>query len=364
MKGRRILYVDTGRSFGGAERITLLLASAFAAQGAEVLCFASEKAETFREELRRSGVEAIPFQETDCLARALPFMRAAEEIRPDIVHVHRTWPLGDRFASLAAKRAGVRRVVATEHVRWESCGLRDRSTKRIVARFDDRIVAVSGPVRESLVRYWKIDPGRITIIRNGIPIGERREEGEEGGEDPFPPWARVRIGAIGRLETQKGFDLLLDAFARLRQERPEAALLIVGEGSVRGELEEAARRLAFGEAVRFAGAVPDAGPFLRRFDLFVLPSRWEGFPLTILEAMAAGVPIVATAVDGSVEAIRHGTDGLLVPPEDAEALAKAMREALSDPAASRQRAEAARKRAKTEFSFERMLEAYRRVYEA
>jgi glycosyltransferase involved in cell wall biosynthesis len=362
MRGRRILYVDTGRSFGGAERITLLLASAFAAQGAEVLCFASEEAESFREELHRAGVEAIPFAETYRIARVLPFMRAAEEIRPDIVHVHRTWPLGDRFASVAAKRAGVRRVVATEHVRWESCGLRDRSTKQIIARFDDRIVAVSEAVRESLVRYWKIDPGRVTIIRNGLPIAER--EGEKGGEDPFPPWARVRIGAIGRLETQKGFDILLDAFARIRKERPDAALLLVGEGSVRGELEEAARRLALGDAVRFAGAVPDAGPFLRRFDLFVLPSRWEGFPLTILEAMAAGVPIVATAVDGSVEAIRHGTDGLLVPPENAEALAEAVREALSNPAASRERAEAARKRAETEFSFERMVEGYRRVYEA
>ncbi|MFH1679850.1 MAG: glycosyltransferase [Candidatus Eisenbacteria bacterium] len=364
MKGRRILYVDSGRSFGGAERITLALASSFAAAGAEVACLVSPGAGPFREELARIGIEAVPFPETDSLARALACSRAVRRFRPDILHIHRTWPLSDRYASPAAKRGGAGKVIATEHVRWEACGLRDRTAKRILARFDDRIVAVSGAVRESLLRYWKIDPGRVVVIRNGIRADAFRPGGAKDGEDPFPRWARLRIGTVGRLEKQKGIDVLLEAFARLRKERPEAALVVVGDGSLRGELEERARLLGLGDAVRFAGSVPDAGVVLSRLDLFVLASRWEGLPLTLLEAMAAGVPVVATSVDGTVEAVRQGTDGLLVPPEDPEALHRAIAAALSEPGASRERAESARRRVVEEFSIERMVNDYRRVYES
>jgi glycosyltransferase involved in cell wall biosynthesis len=365
MKGRRILYVDTGRSFGGAERVTLALASGFAALGAEVACVADPGAEKFRSELGRLGIAVRPLPETDRLRRAPALTSEIKSFSPHIVHIHRTWPLADRYAGPAARRGGARVVVATEHVRWEACGLRDRAAKGLLARFDDRVVAVSEAVKRSLVDYWKLEESRVRVIRNGIDARRFRAPRVAEGETPyFPRDCRFRLGSVGRLERQKGFDVLLDALARVRGEEAGGALAVAGEGSLRGALEERARGLGLAESARFAGAVPDIASFFAGLDLFVLPSRWEGLPLTLLEAMAAGVPVVATAVDGSAEAVRDGIDGLLVPPENPEALASAILSVRRDPGAARRRAETARSRVEAEFTEERMIERYREAYEA
>jgi len=361
---RRILYVDTGRSFGGAEQITLSLATSFAASGAEVKCVTVPGAELFRERLHQGGVETLELEEVDRLSRIRPLAAEVARFRPHVLHIHRTWPLSDRYASLAARGRGRTRVVTTEHVRFEGCGLRDRWIKRCTARFDETIIAVSRAVRESLIRYWRIAPTRITVVENGIDTDRFRRVGARPGEkDPFPPGCTHRIGAVGRLEVQKGMDVLIQAMARLRDELPGAFLLIVGEGSCRADLEQQVDRLGLGESVRFAGSVSDVLPILSRLDLFVLPSRWEGLPLTLLEAMAAGTPVVATAVEGTVEVLRDGKEGWVVPVENAEALARACVEALTRSDEKVRRAAAATERVRGRYSLERMIRQYGEVYE-
>ncbi|MBN1825964.1 MAG: glycosyltransferase [Candidatus Eisenbacteria bacterium] len=361
MRGGRILYVDTGKAFGGAERVTLSLAGAFSASGADVLCVVDPGAASFRNSLLDAGVRVSAVAEASSRSLAAPLEEEVRRFRPDWVHIHRTWPLSDRHAAAAAKRGGAGRIIATEHVRSEGCGLRDRLAKRLLVRHDDRIVAVSDAVRRSLIRYWRVPAKRITVIPNGIDTARFR--GALPLEpDPFPPGTTHRIGSIGRLERQKGFDVLLEAMTRIRAALPGAVLVIAGEGSRRADLEERAAGLGLGGAALFPGAIPDAAPFLARLDLFVLPSRWEGLPLTILEAMAAGTPIAATAVDGTAEAARDGREASLVPPEDPERLAAACVDALRDRAGALRRAEAARIRVEERHSLAGMVDRYREAY--
>lgn len=361
MEIRRILYVDTGRSFGGAERITRTLAAAFAEAGREVGCVVHPGAARFRSEVERAGAVAFPIPEADRLSRMAPLVRGIRDFRPDLVHIHRTWPLSDRYAAVAARRAGATRVVATEHVRWERCGRRDRLAKRFLARFDVSIVAVSEAVRESLLGYWKLPRSLVTVVENGIDAARFCGE-EEVPAGTFPSSWTARIGAVGRLEEQKGYDVLIDAMALVRDRVPGAGLLIAGEGSLRDDLETRVQERGLLGAVRFAGALESVAPLLRSLDVYVLASRWEGLPLTVLEAMAAGTPVVATAVEGTVEAVRHGREGLIVPVGDPEALADGIVKALDDREGAAVRAGAARRRVEDRYSVSRMVEEYARVY--
>lgn len=366
MNAPRILYVDSGKTFGGAEQITLALASAFAAAGAVTACVHLPGADQLRQELDRRGIGRYEAPEADRLTRQTPLTAVVRSFRPDIVHIHRTWPLSDRYATPAARRAGVSKVITTEHIRFEKCGARDRIAKRFLARFDSKIVAVSRAVAISLARYWRVDPDRVKVIDNGIDTDRFRPAASGSGQRTglFPDRCSHRITAIGRLEEQKGFDLLIDAFALVRGKFTDPFLVIAGEGGLRPELEKRVRDAGVEDAVRFAGPVPDVLPLLRETDLFVLSSRWEGLPLTVLEAMAAGAPLVATAVDGTAEAVRDGEEGLVVPVDDIPALAAAMSAVLGDREAAAGRAAAARARVEERYSLRRMVDDYRMVYES
>ncbi|HLE83762.1 MAG TPA: glycosyltransferase family 4 protein [Thermoanaerobaculia bacterium] len=223
---------------------------------------------------------------------------------------------------------------------------------RLTARLADRVVAPSrATARELAEDYGARD---VAVIPNGIaPLaGIRRSRSEPAG-GPVVLYA-------GRLRTRKAVAVLLEAFARLRVERPGAVLVLVGDGEQRPALQAQASRLGIEDAVRLPGAQPrDAmSAFYGAADLFCLPSLYEGFPLAILEAMAAGLPVVATAVAGVPEAVEHGVTGLLVPHEDAAALFRALAELAADPGRARGMGDAGRRRVETAFSIPRIAAAY------
>ncbi len=361
MKAERIQYIDTGRSFGGAERVTLALAAAFQDEGAVVECLIHPHADRFAEILGRRGIPHRPVVEANTIARIGSLASEFQRFHPDVVHLHRTWPLSDRYASPAAFYAGNFRMVTTEHVKFEQCLFRDRTAKKFLSAFDHKIVCVSDAVRQSLLQFWKIASSRLHIIPNGIDTGNFDRKGEGLY---FPPTCRFRIGAVGRLEKQKDFSTLIDAMPEILEKEPSALLVIAGEGSLRDQLLQKAVQRGVEKSIRLEGNIPDVALFLAELDLFVLPSLWEGLPLTILEAMATACPIVATAVDGTVEALRQGEDGLLVPPGDPAALAKGCMDVMGSREEARARGERARKRAVELFSLAGMVEGYRQVYES
>jgi glycosyltransferase involved in cell wall biosynthesis len=161
--------------------------------------------------------------------------------------------------------------------------------------------------------------------------------------------ASAVVGAVGRLVRQKGFDTLLAALPALLARRPGTQLAVVGEGPERESLARLARARGVGEAVVFAGFRPDAPRLLPAFDVLAVPSRREGAPLVTLEAMAAGVPVVASAIPGIDEQITDGVEGLLVPPDDPPALAAALARVLDDRALAARLGEAGRRRVRAAY---------------
>ncbi|MFN8543167.1 MAG: glycosyltransferase [Candidatus Binatia bacterium] len=201
---------------------------------------------------------------------------------------------------------------------------------------------------------------RILFIPNGVDVERFSEQ--------VAPAARARpyVLAVGRLDRQKGFDLLVEAMARLGAAGGAPDLLLAGDGPGRSALEAQVARLALGERVHFAGAVgaDEVAALYRAALLVAAPSRWEGLPLVCLEALACGAPIVAANVDGMSDVVVHDETGVLVPPEDVDALAAAITALLADPTRRARLAAAGRDRVRRQFTWAVVARRYLEVLEA
>ena len=314
-----------GREPGGSEAVAAARAGDAARAGHQVALSARPEAARapWAAAARRAGVrlEALPEVESKWDWRGLRRARAAMSgWRPHLVHLHLVHATADRYLPLLAPRGAV--VITTEHVRHEVPEGSQRWLKRFAARRLARVVAVSESVRRSLVSHYGLPERQVMVIRNGVDL-ERFAPGRDRAAARRSlglPALGYAVGSAGRLTRQKGFDVLLRACARL-----EGAwvLAVAGEGEEAGALRELAAELGIEERVRWLGRVERMEEFYAAIDVFALGSRWEGLPITLVEALACGVPAVATAVDGSVEVLAAG-GGVAVPPESPEALGAAL----------------------------------------
>lgn len=292
------------------------------------------------DEFRQSGVEVVEW----CSPRRDPvtFFRMIAHLRrsrTDVVHTH----LFDRQGRVAAYLAGVPVIVTTYHLvtDWDTNGsVSSRAAvglDTLTSRLNDRIIAVSDDVKRYAVEKGRIERTRIETIENGIDVDRYRGAGgaEELRRQLGLEGKRV-ILSIGRLVEQKGHRYLIQSAEVLRENHPEMAVLIVGEGPLMENLEEEIEELRLTETVRMLGPRRDIPELLALSEVFVLPSLFEGLPITLLEAMASATPIVVTDVDGIRDVIEHEVDGLLVPSRDPESLAKAIDALLSDPERARE----------------------------
>jgi sugar transferase (PEP-CTERM/EpsH1 system associated) len=296
--------------------------------------------------------------------------RLAERLRServDIVHSH-NWPTF-LYSVVAARLAGVPIVVHGEHGKDETIPHRLRLiANRILARGVSRVCAVSRDLAEELMREWRIPRDRVAQISNGVdlaafertfPLDGLRSELNLASEN------RVVMTA-GGFRPIKDHPTLLRAFAQIHREDPLTRLVLVGQGDAsdpRGGLDRLAAELGVADAVRFAGVRQDMPKVLQVCDVYVNSSRYEGMSNTILEAMAAGKPVVATAVGGNSELVKDGVTGFLVPPGQGEALAASMRCLIGAPALRSRMGAAGRARIEEAHSMTGMVGAYRDLYE-
>lgn len=271
--------------------------------------------------------------------------------RADLVHAHSA-KAGFLTRLAAALRAGGRRrAIFTPHG-WSfwAADHAERAVylalERLAARWCTALVAVSASERAAGLAARVGRPDQYRVIRNGIDL-------EPFAGDPGPRPGRIVF--VGRLRSPKRVDLALEALRRLRAAVPEATLDVAGDGPLRSELEELATRLGVADRVRFLGSRTDLPGLLLDAHCLVLASDYEGCPLSVLEAMAAGVPVVATSVGGIPELVVDGETGVLTPPGDAEGLATALRDVLSSPGRAQLLGENGRARARRLFSRERMV---------
>lgn len=235
---------------------------------------------------------------------------------------------------------------------------------RVVSRWAHAVTAVSEAVRGFCVRTEGMQPERVIVIRNGIDLSVADVEYDRGevrrahrllADAPL-------VGAVGRLSEQKGHSVLIRAAAIVRRQIPNVQFIIVGQGPDHERLLALAAELGLGDSIHFTGHVSRVQPLLVAMDIFVHPSLWEGMPNAVLEAMALAKPIVATRVDGSAELIVDGESGLLVSPNDVDALSSGILHLLSHPDEAQRLGHSARRRIETEFSIRAMFDATSRLY--
>jgi len=242
-----------------------------------------------------------------------------------ILHVH-GYAAAD-FGRLAARATGAR-LVLHEHFADPRMPGYQALADRLLSPYTHGAIAVSGSTREFLVQKRFVPPERVRLIWNGAPLEVfapvRPERALALRRSLGLPDDALVFGTIGRLSTQKGHVFLLEAAARVLKSHRKARLLVVGDGDLAAELRERARSLGIDGQTLFAGHRTDVPELLGVLDVFCIASLYEGTPLALFEAMAAGKAIVSTAVDGCREVLRDGETGLLVPPKDAAALAGAL----------------------------------------
>lgn len=282
----------------------------------------------------------------------------------DIIHSHNPGP--HFYAALAGKLAGVSVIIHTKHGRNPFRNWREPFLRKILSCMTDKIVAVSDDANEIAISKEKFSKRRVVTIINGIDIdkycsnidvaGKKREIGVSDGD--------FIIGIVARLASEKDHSMLLDAFRIvLDHANQNVKLVIVGDGALREELERKAHSISIADNVIFLGERRDVPELLATFDLFVLSSVTEGVSMTLLEAMAAELPIVATDVGGNAEVVLDNRTGLIVPPRNPEAMAHAMLRIMGDDDMAKQMGIMGKERVYQKFSSEAMSRKYENIYE-
>jgi glycosyltransferase involved in cell wall biosynthesis len=368
----RILELRSVRGTGGGPEKTILAGAAYADRRkfAVTVCYIRDGRDAMFAMQRRAeehGVDYVELTERHSFDPSVwpALKRLIRQLKTDIVHAHDyktnllTWLLGRRESIIP---------LSTVHG-WTGHTFRERYLyypldKRVLCSYP-RLIAVSDEIRRELVNHGT-NALRVRVVPNGIDPNKFKRAAERCAavrqESGYAP-EHLIIGAVGRLEPQKRFDLLISAFARLREAHPEARLIIAGEGSERSALERQIRRLGLDAECRLSGQCSDIIEFHHLLDLFVQSSVYEGTPNVILEAMAMETPLVATAAGGTAELLRAGIDGLIVEPGNLNALYDGIKSAVDDRAAASVRVLAARARVETDLSFSARMTAVERVYE-
>jgi len=279
-------------------------------------------------------------------------LAAIRDLAPDVVHANLASPWSSQYAIAAAMLARRPRVVAVYQLAVPPVSERQRRAKRLTARAVDRHVGVGERTSREVEELVGLGAGSVRTIHNGVP--------DEPPPRPHPrPVPGPLIGAIGRIEFQKGFDTLIRAL----REIPGATLFLVGDGSERVGLEDLASDLGVADRIVWTGWSEESRGYLPLFDVFALPSRFEGFPLALLEAMLARSAIVATDVGSVPDAVRDGETGLLIRPEDPGTLAGAIRHLLADAELRSRLGENGRRLVLERFTAAHMTRAFESLYD-
>ena len=296
------------------------------------------------------------------LAAFIRLLKLIRHHRVDIVHSHLF--SSHLWGVLAARLTGVHRIFRTEH---NLSGWKNRLRRvidHLLCRCTDRIIAVSQPVRESLISVSRVNPEKVLVIENGLNLERLRfniSRVDKLRELGLPPSARL-VGTAAALTPKKGHRYLLAAARRILPRYPDLHLLLMGEGELLEELRETIRAEGMEGRVRLLGSRSDALEIISLLNVFVLSSIREGLSIALLEAMALGRAVVITAVGGGVEVVENGVTGLLVPPADPEALAGALERVLTDPDLEAKLGGAAEKKIRSRYDIRLMVDNYAKQY--
>lgn len=366
---RHVAHLLSVSVYGGPSRVVVNLLAESARRGWKATLILLERRrgrqDRLRAEAEQAGAEVVVVPVWGPVNPLAPFRLRSllRERQVDVLHCHGYKP--ELYALLAEPGNAPRARVATVHG-WTGGSLRLRFyealERRLLRRFD-RVFAVSADLQEEL-RCCGVDSRQLALIPNGFDFQAFAPPSAQETAALRQAWGigpgRPAVGVLGRLRQEKGQDLFLRAMAEMEG---GAHGVLVGEGPARGALQSLAQKLKLSPSPVFAGGTDRPLGALAAFDIAVFPSRSEGMPQALVEAMALGKPIVATSVGGMREAIRDGESGLLTPPEDPSALAGAIRRLLQEPTLAEELGQGAWRRARSHYSLEALGERIERQYE-
>ena len=351
---------------GGVERGILHLVTRIPAERYRQLAISLSEPSDLAEAIGADRVVRLEKRPGNDLGVIFRLARLLRRERVQLLHA-RGWAtlLEGRLAAWLAP--GCRMLYAYHGTTYEDLRRprrRRRLAQRLLLPHMDALLAVSPSAAQSWLAGVGLPGAQVEVIPDGVPL-----------PTPLGPAARAAlrrglglstgfaIGTVGRLDPVKDHATLLRAFAALHRNGLPATLLVIGDGPERGRLERAAQEAGLSAAVRFLGSRPDAARLLPALDLFVQSSLSEALPNALLEALAAGVPAVATAVGGTCDVLAEPETGLLVPPRDPDRLAAAMASLLAEPARRERQSAAGRRLVRARYSLDAMLRAYEQLYD-
>jgi sugar transferase (PEP-CTERM/EpsH1 system associated) len=354
-----ILYLITELSTGGAQVALLRLLKGLDRERfpPTVVCLYNGDG-AVAQEIRALGISVLDAQmrHKANLFALLRLYRHIRRTRPTILHTslfHANLP-----GRVLGRLAGVPIVICSERTMAMESEWRywlNRWTIGLV----DRVIAVSAKVRDFCVSHICLPAEKLVVIYNGVDLPDSPTSREQARAELGLPLDDLVVGTVSRLDPVKGVDVLIHTLTQLS----DTILVVIGDGPERAVLETLASRLGVADRIYWAGHRRDVPNLLPAFDLFVQPSLHEGLPNAILEAMAVGLPVIATAVGGTPEIVIDGVTGVLIPPRDSSALAGAMAMLLSDQNLRHGMGRAGRERVANHFAVRHMIEQTEQLYE-
>lgn len=366
-----VVYGVLSLELGGIERLVCELAAEHSRRGHRTTVICVERRGRLADVVEAAGGEVWSLNKPPGRSAAT-IRQAAEllgELAPSIIHTHQTgalWYLGQAAAQLGIPVAHTEHTDGVRHARSWLGRLRAWYRWRCALPLAHALCSVSEDVARSMSRSARIESNQFRVVPNGIDVSLYvRAEGSGSARQALGvPSGSLVIGTVGRLAEVKRQDLLLRAFAGLvagnRHERTR--LLVVGDGPERGRLERLATSLGIARRVVFAGYQAQPQRFYQAMDLFTLTSRHEGLPLALLEAWAAGLPVVSSAVGGIPQVVKHGVTGMLFESGDVTALQETLEGLLESPSWMNQLATAGRREVNQRYSLAVMADAYEGLY--
>jgi glycosyltransferase involved in cell wall biosynthesis len=318
----KILYIITSLGLGGAERLLLYYIKFLdrSKYDLHVCCFRAKPDDLLEEMSKFATITNLKVNNKFNPLIIIQILKLIRKLNPDIIHTHLFQP---RVYGTIAHMFYRRSVLVTQ--KHSIVNPKKHNIfiffEMVSIRLNKKVIAISESVRNSLIKYELIPRSKIYVLTNCIDyqsfnksadLNSRRDKNE------------IIIGTVGRLEKVKGINFLLFAIKIILAKFPSIKLEIIGDGSQTSELKEIAKKLGISNSVEFLGKFTDVIPFYKRMDIFVLASLNEGFGIVLLEAMAMGIPVVATNVNGIKEVVVNGESGILVPPKNPEAIANAV----------------------------------------
>lgn len=365
MRNKVLLFVDNP-VFGGVEQAVIQLIEGLGqsvwqpvlvhhpAEGLQPLI---EKIDKLK--IKRIETPKMPLG-TLGIKAMVPFLKILRSERPAVFHAHLSWPLACKWGVLAAILAQVPALVVTEGLFLDVPYTRiAHIQQRLISTRVGKYITVSCSIADKMKDTFQIPEQKIRVIHNAVePAAFDHPSLPRGITEIKQGTTRPLILSVARLEEQKGHCDLINAAVEI----PEAIFVLLGDGTERSALEEQSRKLGLAERIIFLGYRDDVPNWLSACDVFVLPSLYEGLPISILEAMAAGKPVIATEIPGNDEAVIHGVTGYLVPPHNPAALAAAIRSMLADPAERDRMGRAGKEIVVQKFSLMAMVRQTAEVY--